>query len=443
MKKAISLFAAILLCMSLFTGCDCTHKTWNEADCLNPKTCAKCGEPQGEALGHTWVDADCLNPVTCSACGETQGDSLGHEYGEWVVGEGDTMSRRCFRCEGEETVAVDYAQLLDKKLQGHWDLYSYIINDQEYSALYLKEDCLGMYLSFSEGMRVNYFQDDGDFPKEITWEFSHYDVVNGNPCYYFTLIVEEGIYELPAFYVQGETADYSRVVVSMGENYHAVLHTGTTIAQGVAGTWAYMDNGQLITLNLEADRTFTCNLGDGISGTWHLSPIYETWYSSESYSRECNILLRYWIDGSYQVTCCYLELREDGEDGHDFLRTYPLSIRWDDFDSNQYYKYTQEELEQLSAGLAEASSVVVGSWVSKKEQNIVFIEDGTLLLNNVYAGTWSVDDVRLFNGSIHYNYTLKIDGYGSDISAGCSGDTLLIRRGDAWDTDTYFKRVTE
>lgn len=35
---------------------------WKEATCAEPKTCAKCGETEGEALGHTWVEATCEEP---------------------------------------------------------------------------------------------------------------------------------------------------------------------------------------------------------------------------------------------------------------------------------------------------------------------------------------------------------------------------------------------
>ena len=45
----------VLLCLTLILGlcgCSCRHE-WVDATCTEPKTCAKCGETQGEALGHT------------------------------------------------------------------------------------------------------------------------------------------------------------------------------------------------------------------------------------------------------------------------------------------------------------------------------------------------------------------------------------------------------
>ena len=100
MKKKISLLCLVLACVLVLSGCGCKHETWNEADCLNPKTCAECGETEGEALGHAWVDADCLNPKTCSACGETEGEALGHA---WV--DADCVNPKncpaCGETEGE------------------------------------------------------------------------------------------------------------------------------------------------------------------------------------------------------------------------------------------------------------------------------------------------------------------------------------------------------
>ena len=47
----------VLLCLTLILGlcgcgCSCRHE-WVDATCTEPKTCAKCGETQGEARGHT------------------------------------------------------------------------------------------------------------------------------------------------------------------------------------------------------------------------------------------------------------------------------------------------------------------------------------------------------------------------------------------------------
>ena len=78
MNRKLS-FLLLLGCMMILTGC-CQHKVWNPADCVTPKTCAECGEIEGEELGHSWVDATCEAPRTCKTCGVTEGEALGHSW---------------------------------------------------------------------------------------------------------------------------------------------------------------------------------------------------------------------------------------------------------------------------------------------------------------------------------------------------------------------------
>jgi len=77
-KRAL---AVILCCASIgaLTGCGCEHE-WVAATCETPKTCSKCNETEGVALGHTPGDwqiteaAAINNPGTrekhCTVCGE-------------------------------------------------------------------------------------------------------------------------------------------------------------------------------------------------------------------------------------------------------------------------------------------------------------------------------------------------------------------------------------
>lgn len=80
MKRSLPLgcLTALLLALA-FSGCACTHE-WQDATCTEPKTCAKCGEIEGEAHGHQWQEPTCTEPKTCKICGETEGDALGHEW---------------------------------------------------------------------------------------------------------------------------------------------------------------------------------------------------------------------------------------------------------------------------------------------------------------------------------------------------------------------------
>ena len=88
MKKLISLIL-VLAMVAAMAACGCDHQ-WSEATCTTPKTCAKCGQTEGEAAGHTprqWVvsavDAEALTmtrDLICDVCGEvtdTQETSTG------------------------------------------------------------------------------------------------------------------------------------------------------------------------------------------------------------------------------------------------------------------------------------------------------------------------------------------------------------------------------
>ena len=94
MKKMILIITALSLMLAL-AGCGCKHETWNEADCVNPKTCAECGETEGSPLGHSWKAATCDAAKTCENCGETEGEALGHA---WVASDCETP-KTCYNCK--------------------------------------------------------------------------------------------------------------------------------------------------------------------------------------------------------------------------------------------------------------------------------------------------------------------------------------------------------
>ena len=88
----------------------CTEHTWEDADCVTPKTCSTCGATEGEALGHSWLDATCQAPKTCSVCNATEGSTGSHNYVEGtcsvcgavepVVGEPTTVAMDIFANKG-------------------------------------------------------------------------------------------------------------------------------------------------------------------------------------------------------------------------------------------------------------------------------------------------------------------------------------------------------
>ncbi len=52
MKKRILLVAFFAVILCILGGCSCKH-TWVDANCTTAKTCSKCQETEGAALGHT------------------------------------------------------------------------------------------------------------------------------------------------------------------------------------------------------------------------------------------------------------------------------------------------------------------------------------------------------------------------------------------------------
>ncbi len=107
---------AVLLtvCVLMLTGCSCEH-VWAQANCVDAKTCTKCQETKGTALGHDWQDATCEIPKTCARCGETDGQPLGHSPEERskivdAVSACMSIEESCQRCDvliSSETSPLD------------------------------------------------------------------------------------------------------------------------------------------------------------------------------------------------------------------------------------------------------------------------------------------------------------------------------------------------
>ncbi|MBO5261607.1 MAG: InlB B-repeat-containing protein [Clostridia bacterium] len=71
--------------------------SWNEADCVSPKTCKVCNATEGDALGHEWTTPDvdlCKIQSTCSRCGATDGENAEHT---WVAASCEN-AKSCTEC---------------------------------------------------------------------------------------------------------------------------------------------------------------------------------------------------------------------------------------------------------------------------------------------------------------------------------------------------------
>ena len=119
MKKKLIVLALALCCLLVLSGC-CFHSEWYAATCTTPKTCVKCGETEGEALGHTWTDATCTAPKTCTACNLTEGEALGHTWVDATT-EAPKTCITCSATEGERIITDErFTTAATKDLQGKW-----------------------------------------------------------------------------------------------------------------------------------------------------------------------------------------------------------------------------------------------------------------------------------------------------------------------------------
>ena len=151
MKKIICSITVFVLCVLLFTACECKHQ-WQDADCKNPKICTLCGETSGEpsghhwknatctspmmctdcseisgqALGHSWKEANCTEAAECYTCGAISGEALGHKLGEWITVSDSTCSEaglekaQCLTCQS----FVENTLELKEHISGEWVITS-------------------------------------------------------------------------------------------------------------------------------------------------------------------------------------------------------------------------------------------------------------------------------------------------------------------------------
>ena len=126
MNKRRILLLIFVLAMSFmtFTSCKknsgCKH-TFQEATCLEPKKCTKCGITEGNALGPEWVDATCQAPKTCSRCGLTEGEKLEHNFIPATY-ERPSICSMCNKETGLSLIDGEVWNVLDNDITGKIDL---------------------------------------------------------------------------------------------------------------------------------------------------------------------------------------------------------------------------------------------------------------------------------------------------------------------------------
>ena len=104
MGRKIAVFLLAFSLLLSLTACGCDHE-WKIATCGTPKTCAKCGEVDGAALGHSWLQAGCISSQTCTRCGISQGEPLGHDWQKATCTEGE----KCSRCKETRGSALGHS----------------------------------------------------------------------------------------------------------------------------------------------------------------------------------------------------------------------------------------------------------------------------------------------------------------------------------------------
>ena len=113
-KIFVVLCAAVAVSM-LLTGCACRHK-WKDATCTEPKTCEKCGETEGEPLGHDFLEATCEEPRRCQRCDFSEGEKLEHVWAEATP----VKPKECVLC-GKTEGGAEIDGTWERKLEvGAW-----------------------------------------------------------------------------------------------------------------------------------------------------------------------------------------------------------------------------------------------------------------------------------------------------------------------------------
>lgn len=113
-KQICAMIVLSVMLGVLLSACGCNHK-WEEATCVTPKTCSRCGETEGGLAKHTWEDTSCTSPTPCSVCGTLEGIPLTHQWQE--------DSKICVLCGADERPAdIRFVENLVKGLEERWAL---------------------------------------------------------------------------------------------------------------------------------------------------------------------------------------------------------------------------------------------------------------------------------------------------------------------------------
>ena len=246
MKRLMIIALALTMLLAL-TGCACEHE-WIDADCMNPKICAKCEETEGAPLGHTWSAATCVDPKICENCAATEGEPKGHEWVEATCTEPNICSI-CGETDGEPLghAWVDATEYAPKTCSA--------CGVTEGDPLPMVRHDLGMdYEAFAEAMNVSL--------NGLGFKLEYYGFdEEGMPTYYVNTLAGVELDIALAFEVMEDQKTVYAVTVVTGTSNDVALATATGNVGGVAMAIADPSiTPEVITSLLEATPVETAGL---------------------------------------------------------------------------------------------------------------------------------------------------------------------------------------
>lgn len=247
--------AVFVFLPSIFPQLFCSHDSWKDATCTEPRTCESCGKTDGEPLGHDWSDATCTEPKTCARCGVTEGEPLGHEPAEWTekadyVNATSREVQKCDRCgevvntrnetkmttfvgDGTFTISPkDFIKRLNEKFSG-LPGYSTMSADYELGGSGISLDLRikkgsksvgvgGFYADSSTQLLFSYFDEENSF-KNIVMYFGDSSEYAAATAVATIQAIDPSLSFSDAKDVASDCA--GKVIVNNGVTY-AVLHSG-------------------------------------------------------------------------------------------------------------------------------------------------------------------------------------------------------------------------
>lgn len=399
MKKT-GIVAMLLIVILLLPACGCKHEwvaqtcetakkcslcgetegqaqghQWLEANCEAPKTCAACGITQGQALNHNWQEATCETPKSCTVCGVREGEALPHTFCKWTI-EGQQMRRSCEVCSFVEETAVDREKYFMGNVAGHWDTDSVILENIRYNA-YALENSIGVYLRIGENSIFYY---DGMRSYEGSCVFTNYEEMEKVQVYRFRADFE-GVSPLNMAYCESEQE--TTIVFGAGETTF-VLARYPEYTQAMAGSWGKMRDNQMLSLQLNEDRTFRGELDGSITGTWHVRPVMEEFgsrymeiiLSSPERGPQNNIRFRRSIYGEGTDLTQLLKVDENTSINSVFNIYNRVNYSLNPMDPED----VQRQKSQLDSGM----KALLGTWVSR--EHTVSARDGSYSRTSAMVG---------------------------------------------------------